>query len=229
MKQYSVVEAAKILGVSEETVRRWIRDGRLEAKRGLGRNGNALDLNAIVKCANESTRMYIDNVMEYLDKAGIAYKKVMANTTGSVAKAGANAAKVAAGVGAVGAGVGAAMMVPGVAAGVLPIVSAAMVNEYRKKTNYWIELDDAEPIGGAENHCESNSTVEVDSSELIISNGESQSDSLSAVDSEGDLAAKIIEERMKLIKLKQELAQITAQITICENQIEYFTLLQERK
>ena len=37
--------------------------------------------------------------------------------------------------------------------------------------------------------------------------------------------AKIIEEQIKLLKLKQELARITAEISVAENQIEYYNLM----
>lgn len=52
MKTYSVKEIAKMLHTSEETVRRWIRDGKLEATQDSRKGGNQVTeqmLNAFLK------------------------------------------------------------------------------------------------------------------------------------------------------------------------------------
>lgn len=49
MEFYTVKEIAQMLSVNEETVRRWIRDGRLEAERGSGRQGSKVSDLALKK------------------------------------------------------------------------------------------------------------------------------------------------------------------------------------
>lgn len=49
MEFYTVKEIAHMLSVNEETVRRWIRDGRLEAERGSGRQGSKISDAALKK------------------------------------------------------------------------------------------------------------------------------------------------------------------------------------
>ena len=41
-KVYTVKEVAKVMDVNEETVRRWIRSGRLKCSRNRGRGGNKI-------------------------------------------------------------------------------------------------------------------------------------------------------------------------------------------
>ncbi|MBE6957559.1 MAG: helix-turn-helix domain-containing protein [Ruminococcaceae bacterium] len=113
---YSVSDTAKMLNVNEETVRRWIRDGKLKAKRGVGRGGNTLYLEDIIAFANQPPRAYLLSLEAWLTAVGIAYKKVEDSSTkknnvdsAAVVAAGAGVAAAAgAGVTAAdGAGVGA--------------------------------------------------------------------------------------------------------------------------
>jgi len=43
MEFYTVKDIAEMLSVNEETVRRWIRDGKLDAERGNGRQGSKVN------------------------------------------------------------------------------------------------------------------------------------------------------------------------------------------
>ena len=47
MKSYNVSEVSNLLNVNKETVRRWIRLGKLKAERRLGRGGNCITSDAI--------------------------------------------------------------------------------------------------------------------------------------------------------------------------------------
>lgn len=53
MKFYTVKEVAEILSVNEETVRRWIREGKLIAQRGSGRQGS--------KISEDSLKLLLDD------------------------------------------------------------------------------------------------------------------------------------------------------------------------
>lgn len=112
---YSVSDAAKMLNVNEETVRRWIRDGKLQAKRAVGRGGNTLYLEDIITFANQPPRAYLLSLESWLNEHDIAYKKIEDSSvskkgTGAaaataVAGAGVTAAAAGAGVAATGAGI----------------------------------------------------------------------------------------------------------------------------
>lgn len=47
MEFYTVKDIANMLSVNEETVRRWIREGKLEAERGSGRQGSKISDTAL--------------------------------------------------------------------------------------------------------------------------------------------------------------------------------------
>ena len=47
MKEYSVKEISSTLGTSEETVRRWIRDGKLKANQNSRKEGNVVTVDAL--------------------------------------------------------------------------------------------------------------------------------------------------------------------------------------
>lgn len=47
LKYFTVKDIAELLSVSEETVRRWIRDGKLDAERGVGRQGSKVEEKAL--------------------------------------------------------------------------------------------------------------------------------------------------------------------------------------
>lgn len=95
---YSVSDAAKMLNVNEETVRRWIRDGKLQAKRAVGRGGNSLSLEDIVAFANQPPRAYLLSLEVWLAENHIAYEKIddsVAAKDGNVAAAAAAGAAAA--------------------------------------------------------------------------------------------------------------------------------------
>lgn len=54
MEFYSVKEIAELLSVNDETVRRWIRDEKLLAERGNGRQGSKVTSEALSKFLNEN-------------------------------------------------------------------------------------------------------------------------------------------------------------------------------
>lgn len=54
MKSYSVKEVAEQADVSEETVRRWIRSGRLEASQPSRKQGNSITEESLAKFASSS-------------------------------------------------------------------------------------------------------------------------------------------------------------------------------
>lgn len=76
MKSYSVADAAQMLNVNEETIRRWIRDGKLKAKRAMGRGGNTIQLQDVVTFANIPPRAYLLSLEMWLTRNKIAYEKI---------------------------------------------------------------------------------------------------------------------------------------------------------
>ena len=217
-REFSVSKTAEILGIkNEENVRRWIREGRLVAKRRLGRKGNVVLLEDIVEFANKPPRTYLNALVSWLDDAGIEYKK-------KNPKNNALAAEVA------------TTLLFGPAA---PI----MRNEFEKKQKkaevpFIIEVvpsPQAPLIEDIPNNKNSTEAIADDKKEELpmreagfddeLKNTEEQYRSLGE---EVDIKAKMVEEQIKLIKLKQELAQIQAQISVAEGQIEYYNLLLQK-
>lgn len=56
MVTYSVKQVAEILGTNEETVRRWIRSGKLKAEKTSNKEGNAIKETALAAFAKASPR-----------------------------------------------------------------------------------------------------------------------------------------------------------------------------
>lgn len=55
-RMYTTKEAAEVLMVGDESIRRWIRDGKIEAIRGLGRHGSLIEeseLNRFIEYYNK--------------------------------------------------------------------------------------------------------------------------------------------------------------------------------
>lgn len=57
MKYYNVKEISALLSVNEETVRRWIREGKLNAERGVGRQGSKISSRDLEKLLKENSAL----------------------------------------------------------------------------------------------------------------------------------------------------------------------------
>lgn len=223
MQDYSVSDVADMLGVNVETVRRWIRDDRLKAKRGLGRGGNSLQLEDIVEFVNTPPCNYVLPLMAWLDNHGIPYQKDTVWYAHSdhlpTGTAAAGAAGTVAGV------LGA--ILPAVA----PIVGAATLMTAAEKKKYEHSyrirlLPQAEDEKAEDNAAETEQAelpapeMTPPAPEMTPPAPETKSESF-----DKSIRAKIIEEQIKLVKLKQEWARISAEISVTENQIEYYNLM----
>lgn len=87
MVTYSVADVSKMLNVNEETIRRWIRDGKLNAIRAVGRGGNTLFLEDVVNFANKPPRAYLIFLEEWLNNAGVPYERIEDSKVVNEAKA----------------------------------------------------------------------------------------------------------------------------------------------
>lgn len=72
----TVFDIARMLGVGEETVRRWIRDGKLKAERAVGRGGNSILLEDVISFVNDSALSYRPQLENWLRINNIAYSRV---------------------------------------------------------------------------------------------------------------------------------------------------------
>lgn len=77
--KYSVSDVANMLRVNEETVRRWIRDGKLKANSAKGRGGNTIYINDVVDFVNKPPREYLLPLETWLTDNNISYITVEAN------------------------------------------------------------------------------------------------------------------------------------------------------
>lgn len=76
MRRYSVAEVSSMLNVNAETIRRWIRNGKLNAKRAMGPGGNTMLLEDIIAFANIPPRAYLLPLESWLSSNGFNYQKV---------------------------------------------------------------------------------------------------------------------------------------------------------
>ena len=231
MQDYSVSDVAEMLGVNAETVRRWIRDDRLKAKRGLGRGGNSLQLEDIVEFVNTPPCNYVLPLMAWLDSHGIPYQKETVSYTHSDSPLDhlpTGAATSGAAVTASGVGLGLASGAAGVIGAILPVAAplvgaAALMTASKKKTHEYSDRIRLLPQA-ADEKVEDNA-AETEQAELPALETTSPTPETKSESFDKSIRAKIIEEQIKLVKLKQELARVTAEISVAENQIEYYNLM----
>ena len=76
METYAVSDVAEMLSVNAETVRRWIRDGKIKAERAVGRGGNSILLQDVIDFVNKPPREYIHSMEAWLKSAGIEYETI---------------------------------------------------------------------------------------------------------------------------------------------------------
>ena len=79
MTLYNGSDVSKMLNVNEETVRRWIRDGKIKAQRALGRVGNTMFLDDIVNFVNKTPRAYLVSFENWLIDNHIEYERIYDN------------------------------------------------------------------------------------------------------------------------------------------------------
>ena len=91
----TVTEIAEILEVNEESVRRWVREGKLAADKKLGRTGHTIYLNALVDFVNKSSAVYQNKLKAWLEKENIPFE--FRNSTSGLSAAAVAAGAVAAG------------------------------------------------------------------------------------------------------------------------------------
>jgi len=214
MDTYSVSDVALMLDVNEETVRRWIREGKLSATRKLGRGGSSVSLENIVDFVNQPPRTYVEPLVLWMNDHDIEYllqpdKKENARTAATTAAtiAGSTALGLLVGgpIGAIAGGAvgtGAGFTIGAISKPCIVLNATENQDEYPDIETGVVESQPAPII------------------EAPDTNDEPDTD---------DIESKIVAEQMKLIRLKQEQAQISAKISICEGQIEYYKLLTKKK
>lgn len=217
---YSVSDVAKMLGVGSETVRRWIRDGKLLAKRVRGRNGNEITLEDVVQFANCPPLLYQDALRAWLEDHNIAYGECIMTKDGPV-----EAPNPVDGIGAaIGGGAAAAV---GALLGGLPTwgtlaaigATAALVEQKKIVHNQYTQLY----LRTAASEKESEDSTEPQSAPPALEKASGQPEK-----EEVDFQERIQEEKLKLIRLRQELAELEAKISVSEKQIEYYEIMLER-
>ena len=75
-ESYSVFDVSQMLNVNEETIRRWIRNGKLPAKRAVGRSGNSILLADIVSFANRPPRAHLLSLDVWLTANKIPFERI---------------------------------------------------------------------------------------------------------------------------------------------------------
>lgn len=139
-KVYAVSDVARMLNVNEETIRRWIREGKLTAKRAVGRGGNSINLEDVVSYVNTPPRMYLLAMEKWLIDNNIPCERISDKGTCQDDRNSAIAA-VAAGSGAVLATVLTATPIIGAPIGIAAGLACGASKSKRKQyPNYTIRL-----------------------------------------------------------------------------------------
>lgn len=237
-KTFSVSDVSAMLGMkNEETIRRWIREEKLKAHRALGRGGSTMLLKDIIDFANRPPRAYLKSLISWLDANGIAYEKKSDTSSSKKQTKVIQDAALIGGMSSAILGSSSFPLIPGVATGIAAGVATSLASPKKSHVPFTIELvappkapsvdvvhtiEDVHSIEQTSTDKTSGSSVCVLDSDEKFESTEVQNGTL---DEESNIKAKIVDEQIKLIKLKQELAQIQAQISVTEGQIEYYNLL----
>ncbi len=72
MEFYTVKEIAEMLSVNEETVRRWIRENKLDAERGTGRQGSKVSSESLKKFLDENKGLITGTAASVLGLSTVA-------------------------------------------------------------------------------------------------------------------------------------------------------------
>lgn len=83
MEFYTVKEIAEMLSVNEETVRRWIRENKLDAERGVGRQGSKVSTESLKNFLNENKGLITNSATSILGIGTATSVGVAANSLGS--------------------------------------------------------------------------------------------------------------------------------------------------
>ena len=252
MHTLNVADVSHILGVSEESVRRWIRDNKLKAEKRLGRTGSSVELSDLVDFVNQPTNNYMAEMMLWLNGAGIPYEVVEENS-GNIAGALAGATLGRLAVSGITALTGGPI---GLAAGVAGTVIGG-ISGYRTGKNMKIILkkDEARIIepdvsdGASSLLCTEAEAPPVSSDEhfveppvcairVLVDNNEEQKNFLQSRLSDFQVArydAEIEDQKMKIEQLKveqekaqMELRRIQMEIELANHQIRYYEFLKNK-
>ncbi|WP_346914261.1 helix-turn-helix domain-containing protein [Clostridium sp.] len=72
MEFYTVKEIAEMLSVNEETVRRWIRENKIDAERGAGRQGSKVSSESLKKFLDENKGLITGTAASVLGLSTVA-------------------------------------------------------------------------------------------------------------------------------------------------------------
>lgn len=155
MRTYTVSDASQMLNVNEETIRRWIREGKLNGKRAVGRGGNTILLEDIIAFANKPPRAYLLSLESWLKSHDINYKKIPDQNLTQIKEE-----ARALGAGAVATSVATALTGP---SGLLiaPAVAAINTSTAMKRKNYQsycIQLEQSDDMIMTTDHAHKNET-----------------------------------------------------------------------
>lgn len=201
MKEYAVSDVVAMLQVNEETVRRWIRKGKLPATRRVGRGGNLIVLEDIVGLSNRKPHIYHEPMIQWLRENNIEFS--LQEELQDVDTVNKPYLKDRYG------------FLYGRLSGTISVPKIVLHSSSEEK-----EVD-----------CESDTDTGTEPSVVCSEEIKQQDAMDVAIDdaTDTDIKEKIFAEKKKLIRLEQDLARINAEISVCRGEIEYYSLLLQEK
>ena len=197
MKEYAVSDVVAMLQVNEETVRRWIRKGKLPVTRKAEHGKSLIALEDIVRRANLKPHIYHEPMIKWLEEKKIKYSlQEELQETDTV-----NRPSLKDRYGAL-----------------YALVSSSSISVPK------IVLHTAQEEQEAD--CES-STNNIEPKAVCSEEIKDATDADVEDTADIDIKEKILAEKKKLIRLEQDLARVNAEISVCKGEIEYYTLLLE--
>ena len=222
MSSYSVIDVAAMLKVNEETVRRWIREGKLTATLKRGRGGSSIELEDIINFVNRTPRNHTYSAMkQWLHEQNIRFSVQVHSY--SEKESIVDTASTLVGASSLGAALGGPVgyLVGGAVGGTIKAFSSkphyyteeqiVLLDPHQKVDATTLDTELADPHT-QDKSINKNPDVIMDTYKPEVFNKD-------------EVSKKIITEQKKLLRFQQELAQINAQISITEAEIEYYKLL----
>lgn len=214
----TVSDISRILNINPETVRRWIRDNKLHVSHSVGRTAQ-VSLQEVIRFVNEPPGYYLDAMEAWLHANGIPYKTITKDDA-------LPPSHLPLAFGLAGAALGGSLLIPGLMGSAIAGTAAAgtthaLVNSIsngstQKCTRQLLLTEQTDPL-----------PLTLPTECADVSDPSSFSEKTGQDDNITVCKHHIRAAKMQLTQLLQKRAQLNAEITIVQKQLEYYQLILE--